>query len=453
MTRTIFIITLLIFCQACSKQWLDAKSDKKKIIPSSLQDFQALLSHEAFLNTSSAGFMAEAGTDDSYIDNDLWMTLPSFQQNSYIWNSDLFQGITCPEWKLSYQRIFIANSVLEGLQNVKITPDNSNTWNTLNATALFFRAYAFYQLAQVFGQPYDSSSADIDMGIPLRKSTDLDVPSTRNTVKETYDLLIADLTTSMNFLPEHSSKSVIPVRAAAAAMLARVFLTTGNYNKALEFSNLSLSENDQLIDFNELNAELPNPLSQFNSETIYYDQGVYYKWFSASSSNTDTSLYNQYIDEDLRKTIYFKNNGPNMIMFRGSYTGSSFYPFTGLATDEQYLIRAECNARKGLTGPALADLNKLMKHRYKTGLYIPYVMEDPEAILRIILAERRKELVFRGLRWTDLRRLNKEGRFKKEVVRSLNGNEHKLLPGSNKYTFPIPDEVILLTGMPQNNRL
>jgi hypothetical protein len=69
-----------------------------------------------------------------------------------------------------------------------------------------------------------------------------------------------------------------------------------------------------------------------------------------------------------------------------------------------------------------------------------------------ILTERRKELIFRGLRWPDLRRLNKDGAGV-SVTRKLDGQTYTLTPNSLKYTWLIPQQVIDFNpGMPQNPR-
>jgi len=71
--------------------------------------------------------------------------------------------------------------------------------------------------------------------------------------------------------------------------------------------------------------------------------------------------------------------------------------------------------------------------------------------LAIILIERRKELLMRGLRWADLKRSNKEG-ANKTLIRIINGHPVTLPPNDNRYAQPLPNEIILLTGMPQNSR-
>jgi len=68
----------------------------------------------------------------------------------------------------------------------------------------------------------------------------------------------------------------------------------------------------------------------------------------------------------------------------------------------------------------------------------------------LILRERRKELIFRALRWSDLRRLNKETRYRVTLARTINGVVHELKYDSDRYTLQISADVINRTGMPQN---
>jgi len=136
-------------------------------------------------------------------------------------------------------------------------------------------------------------------------------------------------------------------------------------------------------------------------------------------------------------------------MYKGTYTGTT-RPFTGLATDEQYLIKAECQIRTGDFEAGIATLNKLLLKRYKTG-YKPVAAESRDIALVILKAERRKELVFRGLRWQDIRRYNREG-DKITLTRKIGDREYRLEPGSPLYALPIPDNEIRINGMQQNIR-
>ena len=138
-------------------------------------------------------------------------------------------------------------------------------------------------------------------------------------------------------------------------------------------------------------------------------------------------------------------------MKRG-YGGPTFlYPFGGLATDEVYLIKAECLARKGQVSESISVLNQLLIKRWKTGTFIPLTAINAQDALSKILTERRKELVFRGIRWTDLKRLNREN-ANISLTRTLNGQTFTLLPNELRYVFPIPDDELSQSNIQQNPR-
>jgi hypothetical protein len=123
-----------------------------------------------------------------------------------------------------------------------------------------------------------------------------------------------------------------------------------------------------------------------------------------------------------------------------------------------YLIRAECLARGGDKTAAMNDLNTLLRARWAkdpiTGasLYVDQTAIDADNALRIILNERRKELVLRATRWIDLRRLNQDPRFAITLTRNIAGQIYTLPPNDKKYVYPIPDNEIRLSGLQQNPR-
>jgi hypothetical protein len=153
---------------------------------------------------------------------------------------------------------------------------------------------------------------------------------------------------------------------------------------------------------------------------------------------------------DLRKTTYYTNIFSGRYNLKGSYSGS-IIPFTGLATDELYLIRAESNAKAGNIAQAMDDLNKLLDKRYKTGTFTPLQANSQQEALQFIRDERRKELAFRGLRWSDLRRYNKEG-ANIDLHRVLNGQIYTLEHNSKLYILPIPPDVISRGDLINNDR-
>jgi hypothetical protein len=169
---------------------------------------------------------------------------------------------------------------------------------------------------------------------------------------------------------------------------------------------------------------------------------------TASKAKIDSTLIGSYNVNDLRKTLYFQNNN-GVYSFRGSMSGAPI--FSGLATDEIYLIQAECKARKGDISGAMTDLNAILIKRWRNNTFVPYSAATPAEALNKVLEERRKELVFRCIRFSDIKRLNKDG-ANIIIRRKLNGVEYVLQPNSKRYALEIPQDVIEITGMAQNER-
>jgi hypothetical protein len=139
--------------------------------------------------------------------------------------------------------------------------------------------------------------------------------------------------------------------------------------------------------------------------------------------------------------------------FKGSYNSSlSLGNFIGLSTSEVYLVRAESLARLGDKDAAMQNLNTLLRKRYKTGTFTDLTAATATQALDIILTERRKEMVLRGMRWADLKRLNKEPARAVAIKRDLTGQIYTLSPNDLKYAFLVPTEVIQLSDLQQNPR-
>ncbi|WP_350340294.1 RagB/SusD family nutrient uptake outer membrane protein [Paraflavitalea speifideaquila] len=100
-------------------------------------------------------------------------------------------------------------------------------------------------------------------------------------------------------------------------------------------------------------------------------------------------------------------------------------------------MRCECHARAGRTTAAFQDLNTLLRKRWQTGRFTALTSANTPDLLATILNERWKELVLRGLRWTDIRRLNKEGKGT-VLTRLINRQTIYLPPNDKRYALPIP---------------
>lgn len=449
----VFLLLSLFNLLSC-KKYLDLKPDASLYIASNLKDCQALLDDYSTMNANYP-FDGEASSDNYYLTDKAWASLYTVEsQETYTWAPQAQHLIT--QWVSPYTTVFNANLVLQIL--AKIEPISGTDYNAIKGSALFFRAYALYSVASLFCKPYDFQTAGQDPGIPLHLSPDVKEDPGRGTVQQTYDRILQDLLQAVELLPERSIIKSRPNKAAALAALARVHLSMRDYLEAGTNADECLKKHNYLLDYNLLATSAPLPFTRFNDEVIFQAKMPVSSPALLQNNAGLETVYDSYKPDDIRKQAFFKESigdNENAHVFKGSYDGSTV-PFSGLATDEIYLIRAECNARNGKTAEAMTDLNTLLRNRYinkpPTHPYVDFTASNSQEALDIILSERRKELIFRGIRWTDLRRLNKEPKYATTLTRTLNGQVYSLPPNDLRYTLLIPREVINNSSVTQNPR-
>lgn len=449
--KWLWLCLLILPClNACKKNWLEAKPDKNLVVPESLSDLQGLLDNTNNIFNKNQPGLGEIGSDDYYIGYDNWQLLYSnTEKNAYTWAKEIYDGESVADWMSPYQRIFYANYVLENIDNVPVDSAGRDALDNVKGTALFCRGFDFYSLADLFARPYDPATSDTDLGIPIRLQPDINIQSVRATVKVTFEQIITDLKASVGLLPVTPAFKTRPSKPAACAMLARTYLCMDNYDSAFRYADACLHYAGSLMDYNSLNTAATYPFARFNPEVIYHTVFGYPGILNKAISIVDSGLYKSYDTNDLRRYLFIDTTN-GVPCFKGGYDGYTY--FAGIATDEIYLIRAECYARRNDVQAAMNDLNMLLQTRYRQGSFRPLTALNGKDALQKILQERRKELLFRGLRWSDLRRLNKDPAFAVTLTRNLNGETYTLPPNDNRYVYPIPDNEIRLGGIEQNPR-
>ncbi|MBN8880601.1 RagB/SusD family nutrient uptake outer membrane protein [Chitinophaga sp. 212800010-3] len=452
-TPILALMLLLIILSSGCKKFLEEKSDDKLAIPTTLKDFQALVNNWETLNSNfcSAG---EASTIDYFLkDEDYDGFYYESDKRLYTWQPDF---VTKPlssagdEWYYCYSAIYVCNSVLKGIEDNYLT---GNIADNLKGQALVFRASRFLDAVLIWAPVYYKQTANTDLGMVLRLDPDMNIPSVRSSVQETYDRILKDLNDALPLLPNTSAAATLPTKAAAYGLLARTHLIMGNYADALENAEKAFAFNSQLIDFNGLdpNADFPIPsINQLSSEVIFQTSMFPTDLNNLDMARISPALYDLYNDRDLRKTIYFRKGDDGDYRFKGTHMGYAGL-ITGITTNELLLIIAECNARLDKLADAANALNKLLIKRWDVAQFTPYSFTNKDTALNTILAERRKELVFRGLRWSDIKRLNRDG-FNITLTRTVNGQTITLPPNDLRYAIAIPETIIEVGGIQQNPR-
>lgn len=454
------ISTILIFVLAtmsgCEK-FLDEKSDQKLLIPSTLDDLQSILDNYSVMNSGfcSAG---EVSSDDYYLTDADYNALSSdYEKRTYIWDEDnLFPpGTDGNDWSNCYKAVYASNSVLEALIQIRQSEGNKNYWNNLKGQAHFFRAARLLDASFVWCPAYDPATASNALGLPLRTTTDFNEVSTRASLADTYRFILEDFKSAARLLPDNQITNLRPSKKSAFGMLARACLVMQDFTNALAYADSCLQLSPNLLDYNTLDPSLPYPVSlQGNPEILFYAaQSVAYP-LVFSTPKTDTILYEMYDSHDLRRPVFFLDNGDKIHSFKGSYNGD-YSLFAGIATDEVYLIKAECLARLNRSGEALEWMTVLLKNRWQKNngisTYVPDNGMTSEEVTRFILRERRKELLMRGLRWMDIKRLNLLGN-NINLYRNLERQQRTLPANDLRYALPLPQDIIAQSSLQQNPR-
>lgn len=457
MKKNIWFWLLVGMLSACTKQqeWLDVKSNKSDVVPSTLVDLQAVLDNDMVLNSAYPS-LPLLSSDHYYLSYANWQgAATATERNAYLWNSEIYEGAPGYDWKSAYQRVALANVVLDGLKKIGTDGKGQALYGWVKGTALFHRSMAFFQLIQGFSLSFSPSNASA-MGIPLKLSSDINEVVFRAGLAESYQQVLDDLRQAVELLPVSVTVKTRPSQQAGLILLAKVQLAHMDYSAALATAEQALKLNSELLDFNNVDGKIEFPFptyQQKHKEVVFHATTTSLSLFRGDRMLVDPLLYQNYQLEDLRKVLFYKEIGLGAVQFRGHYSGENGNFFAGLGVNELSLIKAECMARLGDHLGAITELNRLLVKRFRSGSFVPVVATSAVQALGMVLLEREKELPFTGsLRWEDLKRLNAAPNFARTIRRTLNGQLFELRANDPRYIFPIPEDEIRLTKIPQNER-
>lgn len=436
-------LVLLIGFTSCDG-FLDAKPSKSLVIPGTLSELDGLL------NDNSLGMNRDPNTgsmaaDDFQLTESTLLQISQKERNAYLWNADPNLEAFSGEWSTLYKQVYNANMVLEQSSELEDSPEKDN----LRGKALFTKGQAYFLLLQEFCLPYSAGSAANELGIPLRNTVDVNELNKRASLEESYAETERLLLQGAEMMVEMDVSRKTPSKWAAYALLSRFYLVKGDYGQSLEYADKALAIGSELIDYNSLDTAAFYPFPEFGKENIYNMTLALRSFWTSSGTGVLPELYDSYDSLDLRKYIYFTESPEGVMIFKGSYTGN-YELFGGLAVDELYLNKAESLARLGEESAAVNVMDSLLKMRYVMGSYPGLVLAEGESLLDKILEERRKGLVFRNIRWLDLRRFSVDEEMAIYLSREFEGVEYTLEPGSPRYAFPIPMDELRLNGLKQN---
>lgn len=442
-------ILLLVFIAGSCSNFTDIPP-KGQMIPTKAEDFESILNNPD-LGTVSETYILSYLSDDAYIPD---MILPVFGtlpyiSNAYHWEALIYSDQERDElWAGAYNRIFSYNIIIDNV--LQSEGDDMDIKRSIWSEAMVGRALEYFYLVNAYGPAYDKSTADTDPAVPLILKADINQKEIkRATVAGIYKQITEDLENAVPTLPDQPKSNCWRAsKSAAYGLLARIGLYSGDYNmgekyatKVLDIHNTLLNLNDYEVINPDISIGRNNLPDAKNNPEIFYNRSFPYPYGPAGLIWMSDDLKSKFKDGDRRLELFysyfFEMMGMELPwMNYCAYVKGSVAP----GVPEMILTRAECYARKEGSDnlkKALTDLHTLREKRFDAEKYNKLESDDPRAVLKWILDERRCELAFMGLRLFDQKRLNREPEFRKDVIRIINGEEKTLTPDSPRYILPI----------------
>ena len=368
-------------------------------------------------------------------------------------------GIVADYYASFYNVIFRANVVLDNLDVV----DDAATKAAFEGEAKFVRAYAYFNLVRLFG--------DIPLIDRVISPLETDIEFTRVATATVYELIESDLTTAVAGLD--NTYKTRASKAAAQALLAKVYLTEGKYSLAqtlcedvINSGQFSLMSNFNDVFYTELNSEvifaigyekgLSSDSENFSAEWTNgqgRSSGVNYVTDDAVTALDDfggnRTQYSYRIDPSQpteNQVIKYLPNGED-----GGIDGKTFVSDPTTAGNDWIVLRYAdvllmhveaimAGGNETVDASALASFQLV---RDRAGLTTPVTIVTKDDLL----LERRVELAFENQRFFDLVRFGRA-----ESVLSAYSASKGYSYSSSDLLLPIPQNEINLSkgAMTQN---
>lgn len=368
-----------------------------------LAGLYASLFNNSVLSGEGLGILLGSYTDDldGYLVGSTNGAMDIYRNQQLASNGDITRI-----WANSYQQIYMANSIISGAENsVTLTSADKDR---IKGEAMTVRSILYFYLQQLFGD------------IPYPVTTDYRVNQLlhKTSSNEVLNLLQADLITASQLLKDdyRSPERVIPNRAVAQLMLAKVLLLKGEWNSA-EGILQGIVQNPLYQFQNDLTKVFINnsphilwqlkPLSPADATkeaTLYYFEGS-----APGSYAVSQDLMGVFSADDLRKQYWMAPvtfNGATyyrLEKYKNRVPGENTSEYSVVfRLEEVYLLLAEALAQQNRVGEAVPYLNAT---RVRAELpELPAAISKADCLTEILLENRKEFFAEMGHRFLDLKR-------------------------------------------------
>jgi tetratricopeptide (TPR) repeat protein len=467
---------LLLGAGAC-QQWLDEPRPETSTVlelPQTADDLDGLLTgaYSAFSHPFAQGNIGIQYGDlvsdiiavqNTGVRNDGDATYRTFQRNL---NAGFVLSDRYQQWAGHARNI--SNVVIESIRtnNVVATAaldprrDYYTQRDRMLGEALFLRAAIYFELTRMLGHQWGYTEDNSHLG-PIARYAPLlnpnQIPAARATVAQSYDSIITNLQQAIELLPVAFDARVHPNiyqpranRAAAQALLARVYFQQENYESCLAVVNevlgatpggpyrFPLLPGNAMLNafFNRQGITTATNSAATRDEVIF--ELVITAGFGRNLNTVNNFRYARgstavptvpgpagpnwrlsqrfkelarFEPQDLRFTTFVDTsqraalplNDPGRPWFINKW-GVSNTNIPLIRSAELILMRAEILARQGDVNGALADLHAIQARANAT----PTPAADPATVLAAIHTERLREFFGEGYRFHELKRLRQD---------------------------------------------
>ncbi len=293
--------------------------------------------------------------------------------------------------------------------------------NRIIGESLTLRALGHLDLMLLFASGTSVSDFDVyagtNLAVPITTNSDVARLPTRSTVSEVAEFITSELDRASSLLGNPTDNDFL-TQQAITAIRARLALYTGNYADAINQANVlinqfPLANTTQYFDMFRTDTDETEVIwSLIRNQAAGGSPGGIF--FFTNTRGPHTEVSNEMANlvpmgtTDVRRSVVLdlttSQPGETRV---GKYFGrpgeNGRNNIKVFRVSEQYLIRAEAQARLGNLVGAAASVSALLDARFGTPQPVPVYNNLQEAIVDI-LEQRRIELFAEGHRYIDLRR-------------------------------------------------
>ena len=367
-----------------------------------------------------------------------------------------------------YRTINRCNRVLDAISQLdqgSLETEEVDRLREIQGQAFALRALSHFDLLSLYAPDFEGSS----MGVPyIDFVVTLELPE-RNTVGEVFTGILSDLGEAETLISGTDKRFF--TQNFITALRSKVALYRGDNAQAITqantlISSIPLATRAQYLDMyldmddTEVIFKAARTVADARPGNLFFFNGggAFFEMSFGLFSFLDPAdvRYDALVDDDLDGGAVDPVSDPPNTIFIKKYPGRDgqfgLNDIKMYRVAEQYLIKAEAQAKMGDLNGAALTIDVLRDVRYGTDLPTPNYTSLQEAI-NAILDERRVELAYEGHRFIDLRRTR--GITGVGIVRDNadcgGPTPCELAPTDFRFTLPIPQgEIDVNPNVTQN---